>query len=168
MLLETFLEMYFLWRMCLFSYVNVQKVYAVFCKCLNFYSTLLENLTDYIFAFRPFPSIWLNFTSHRALQKHHQSHTVQRNPPKLFKQCTYNRTYLHRYEALPIWSDLHPHGQWDHSAQPRWVNSNFFSWHFYLLYCLKFPQFDNWFQDCTLRYWWAFTCRGTWGTLSFR
>ena len=29
--------------------------------------------------FRPFPSIWLNFLSHRALQCRHQSHTVQYN-----------------------------------------------------------------------------------------
>ena len=27
--------------------------------------------------FRPFPSIWLNFMSHRALQKCHQSHTAK-------------------------------------------------------------------------------------------
>ena len=34
--------------------------------------------------FRPFPSFWLNFTSRRALQWRHESHTVQPNPPTLF------------------------------------------------------------------------------------
>ena len=100
MLLETFLEMYFLWRMCLFSYVNVQKVYAVFCKCLNFYSTLLENLTDYVLAFRPFPSIWLNFTSHRALQKHYQSHTACTAK----SAQTFQTVYVQSYIFAQIWS----------------------------------------------------------------
>ena len=51
--------------------------------------------------FRPFPSIWRNFTSHRASQYSVISH-IQRNPPKIFYQC---RTSWNAVDTpLVLWS----------------------------------------------------------------
>ena len=37
--------------------------------------------------FQPFPSIWLSFTSHRALQLRHQSNMYSENPPNVLRVC---------------------------------------------------------------------------------
>ena len=51
------------------------------CTVRKFDAILLSSMWR---NFRPFPSIWLSFTSHWVLQLRHRSHTVQRNAPKPF------------------------------------------------------------------------------------
>ena len=60
---------------------------------------------------RPFPSVWLNFTSHKPLQCRHQSHTVKSAKTFLTRSCKsfqFNISIAYRTLTLSVacWSLL--------------------------------------------------------------
>ena len=74
--------------------------------------------------FRPFPSIWLNLSSHRAFQKRHQSHTAK--SAKTFLRVFHPTFTTFGSDMLCLYLDLVRGKSWRFAGYGQWIFQHVF------------------------------------------